>query len=323
MSRQETGLQYADVPPERWDRLWREVAPDEPPHAVEPGELGEFATLVRQQGLSAAVRAFPNVAGHLGLDDPAALDGQPAELTDPATLAGYVRARCPACAADLQELLAFLDEDEPPAMLAAAALPGAIYVPPAAAPPARRARVGPVVVAAAAGVLALGAGALLALSAAGHHGPAASQRATPAAVATVATPGTVVSTAAPAIASPAGSPSGQPGQVGQVAQAVPTTAAAAASTVPTVTGLTQGSQLPPASGLAYRYIQNFDPRVHIYSGPCRCPTDPVDFGVAGPQFTTFTVAGPQVGDRILVYNPITNNYGWIDAPAVGPSGPPA
>ena len=63
------------------------------------------------------------------------------------------------------------------------------------------------------------------------------------------------------------------------------------------------------------YLQAFDPQAHIYSGPF--DTD-VDYGVAGPQFTTFTVVAPQVGTRIFVYNPFTQNYGWIDALKVGP-----
>jgi hypothetical protein len=49
----------------------------------------------------------------------------------------------------------------------------------------------------------------------------------------------------------------------------------------------------------------------------------VDYGLAGPQFTIYTVVGPQVAGRIYVFNPTTLNYGWIDASGVGPSGPPA
>ena len=47
-----------------------------------------------------------------------------------------------------------------------------------------------------------------------------------------------------------------------------------------------------------------------------------DFGVAAPQFTTLTVLGPQVGQRLLVYDLVTNNVGWIDAVGVGPAGAP-
>ena len=66
--------------------------------------------------------------------------------------------------------------------------------------------------------------------------------------------------------------------------------------------------------------KNFDPNVHIFSG---WDQQAIDFGPAGPQFTTFTVAQPQVGTRILVFNPLTGNYGWIDATGVGPAGAPA
>ncbi|NBT25251.1 MAG: hypothetical protein EBT09_01550, partial [Actinobacteria bacterium] len=67
------------------------------------------------------------------------------------------------------------------------------------------------------------------------------------------------------------------------------------------------------------FVQNFADDAHIYSGPNE---GAIDFGVAGPQFTTFTVVAPQVGYRIYVYNPETKGYGWIDARGVGPSEAP-
>ncbi|NBT19462.1 MAG: hypothetical protein EBT00_11950 [Proteobacteria bacterium] len=66
------------------------------------------------------------------------------------------------------------------------------------------------------------------------------------------------------------------------------------------------------------YVQNFSADTHIHSGPDALA---VDFGVAGPAFTTFTVVGPQMGNRIYVYSPVTRAYGWVDASGVGPSGP--
>jgi len=63
------------------------------------------------------------------------------------------------------------------------------------------------------------------------------------------------------------------------------------------------------------YVANFDANVHIYSSPFVGATD---YGLAGPQFTTFTVVAPQVGSRLYVYNPATDNYGWIDVTGVGP-----
>ena len=67
------------------------------------------------------------------------------------------------------------------------------------------------------------------------------------------------------------------------------------------------------------WVQNYDPEVHAYSGPT---SDATDFGPAAPQFTTFTVLGPPVGGRLFVFNPVTQDYGWIDAQGVGPSGAP-
>ena len=40
------------------------------------------------------------------------------------------------------------------------------------------------------------------------------------------------------------------------------------------------------------------------------------------QFTTFLVAEPQVGSRILVFDYRTQSYAWVDAANVGPSGRP-
>jgi hypothetical protein len=67
-------------------------------------------------------------------------------------------------------------------------------------------------------------------------------------------------------------------------------------------------------------VQNFDPNAHIFSG---WAANAFDFGSAGAQFTMFTVVGPQVGGRLFVYDPISNNYGWLDVVGVGPSGLPS
>jgi hypothetical protein len=80
----------------------------------------------------------------------------------------------------------------------------------------------------------------------------------------------------------------------------------------------QGTLFLPAS-LTPAFVQNHDPLVHMWSGPT---LEARDFGFAGPQFTTFTVVAPQVGSRLDVYSPVVNNYGWVDAGGVGPSGPP-
>lgn len=87
-------------------------------------------------------------------------------------------------------------------------------------------------------------------------------------------------------------------------------------TVP-VGGL-QGTVFLPAS-ITPGWVQNHDPMVHTWSGPTQ---EARDFGVAGPQWTTFTVVAPQVGTRLFVHSPVVQNYAWIEVMGVGPSGPP-
>jgi hypothetical protein len=41
-----------------------------------------------------------------------------------------------------------------------------------------------------------------------------------------------------------------------------------------------------------------------------------------PQFSYFQVVEPQIGNRLLVLDPDTGNYGYVNAADVGPSGPP-
>jgi hypothetical protein len=102
----------ADGTPEQWARLWAAVAP-EAPHPITTGELGEFAVLLRRRGASAAVRAYPHVAAHLGLsDDPAAAAALGAELpVAVAAATGRLRARCQDCADHLEDLLVFADDE--------------------------------------------------------------------------------------------------------------------------------------------------------------------------------------------------------------------
>jgi hypothetical protein len=80
----------------------------------------------------------------------------------------------------------------------------------------------------------------------------------------------------------------------------------------------QGTLVLP--GIVIRaYLQTFEDNVHIWSS---FEAHAVDFGAAGPAFTTFRVIAPQVGSRIFVFNPESNNYGWIDVAGVGPVAPP-
>ena len=62
-------------------------------------------------------------------------------------------------------------------------------------------------------------------------------------------------------------------------------------------------------------VLSLDPDAHLYSA---AGADGVDFGPIGPQFTSLTVVAPQVRQRLYVFNPLTENYGWVDVAGVGP-----
>jgi hypothetical protein len=89
-------------------------------------------------------------------------------------------------------------------------------------------------------------------------------------------------------------------------------------TIPMPVSALQGTLFVPAS-ITPGYVANYDPLVHMWSGPTR---EARDFGFAGPQFTTFPVLAPQVGLRLFVFSPVVNNYAWVDAMGVGPVGDP-
>jgi len=76
--------------------------------------------------------------------------------------------------------------------------------------------------------------------------------------------------------------------------------------------------VPPNSSFQQFWIENFIP-TDLWSGP---GGGAASFG-AQPQFSAFLVVQPQTGSRLYVYNPRTQNYAFIDANAVGPSGPPS
>jgi beta-lactamase class A len=65
------------------------------------------------------------------------------------------------------------------------------------------------------------------------------------------------------------------------------------------------------------WVQNFA-ATHLWSGPDDRSTD---YGVV-PQWSYFLVVAPQTGPRLMVFVPWTHNYAFVDAKAVGPSGPP-
>lgn len=51
------------------------------------------------------------------------------------------------------------------------------------------------------------------------------------------------------------------------------------------------------------------------------PGTSVSFG-AKRQFTYLQVAEPQIGSRLVVFDPSTNKYAYVNATELGPSGPP-
>ena len=74
----------------------------------------------------------------------------------------------------------------------------------------------------------------------------------------------------------------------------------------------------PAGGFQPFWVENFV-ATPLWSGP---DANAVSFGVQ-PQFSSFLVVSVQTSGRLYVYNPRTRDYAYIDAAAVGPSGPPS
>lgn len=74
-------------------------------------------------------------------------------------------------------------------------------------------------------------------------------------------------------------------------------------------------QAAPAQ--AADWVQNFVP-TELWSGP---DANAISFGTA-PQWDYFQVVSPQPNGRLYVFVARTKNFAFIDAKAVGPSGPP-
>lgn len=77
--------------------------------------------------------------------------------------------------------------------------------------------------------------------------------------------------------------------------------------------------LPAQPGSAFQpwWVQNHA-ETQLWSGP---DAQAISFGRV-PQWSYFKVVAPQQGSRLHVFNPITQNYAYVDAAAVGPSSPP-
>lgn len=93
------------------------------------------------------------------------------------------------------------------------------------------------------------------------------------------------------------------------------------SGVPLATPMLQQSASTVGSGSAPVFhpfwVENFRVTA-LWSGP---DEQAESFGDV-PQFSSFLVVKRQQGPRLYVLNPLTHNYAYIDADAVGPSGPP-
>ncbi len=67
------------------------------------------------------------------------------------------------------------------------------------------------------------------------------------------------------------------------------------------------------------YVQTVNPNATLQSSFDAGNSQ--SFGKTG-QFSYLQVVEPQIGNRLLVLNPATGNYAYVDATDVGPSGPP-
>jgi hypothetical protein len=63
-------------------------------------------------------------------------------------------------------------------------------------------------------------------------------------------------------------------------------------------------------------VATIDENARMWSNP---RLDAINLGPAGPRFTDLVVVAPQVRSRLLVFNHLTENYGWIEAASIGPA----
>lgn len=114
--------------------------------------------------------------------------------------------------------------------------------------------------------------------------------------------------------------SGAPREVAEALTVQPATRAVVGSGVLEEGGVGQGTGVAGAAfgstGYGHWWVQNHR-STELWSGP---DSRAVSFGGVG-QWSYFLVVEPQRGPRLHVLNPVTNNYAYIEAASVGPSGP--
>ena len=76
---------------------------------------------------------------------------------------------------------------------------------------------------------------------------------------------------------------------------------------PTRTASTSATTVPTVPAPSTARTRSAD--VRVFSNPTAAA---IDFGPVGPAGTVLTVIGPQDGSRIFIFNPVTENYGWVD-----------
>ncbi len=96
-------------------------------------------------------------------------------------------------------------------------------------------------------------------------------------------------------------------------------AGSASQTVTVVAGQGAEADFTLAPAFVPFWVESFVPGATLWSGS---DSKAVAFG-ARPQWSYFLVVAEQRGPRLEVWDPSTKDYAWVDAAAVGPSGPPA
>ena len=84
-------------------------------------------------------------------------------------------------------------------------------------------------------------------------------------------------------------------------------------TTPTRTASTSATTVPTVSAPSTARTRSAD--VRVFSNPTAAA---IDFGPVGPSGTVLTIIGPQNGSRTFIFNPVTENYGWVEVADLEP-----